>query len=390
MPTKRDYYEILGMPRTASADEIKSAYRKLALQFHPDRNKDAGAEEKFKEISEAYAVLSDKSKRDKYDQYGHEGFDQRFTEQDIFRGSDIFDVLRNMGMGGFDQDSDGSFSSMFFGGSPFASMGGRGRRAGPPRGSDLEEVAAIEFKEAARGVKKDVFITHQSACGKCSGSGAEPGSTIKSCGKCGGRGAVQASRRMGFMQFSTVTTCPTCHGIGKAPDKLCTKCSGRGNEEKSETIEVEIPPGIEDGMRVRLPGLGDHGPGGAGDLFLQVRVKPDSRFERDGADVHYTLPITFSQAALGSEIAVPTIWGEVKMSIPQGTQSHKKFRLREEGFPDLHGRGRGDEIVTVIVQVPTSLTSHQKELLKELEGGEGTGGEKGKKSKKNRKSWLGF
>lgn len=395
MPTKRDYYEILGVPRTATADEIKSTYRKLAMQFHPDRNKDSGAEERFKEISEAYAVLSDKDKRALYDQYGHSGFDQRFSEQDIFRGSDIFDILRNMGMAGFDQDSEDPFASMFFGGSPFGSFGGR--RGGPSRGGDLAEVAQIEFKDAARGVKKDVFITHRIACRRCSGSGAEPGSKIGACAKCGGRGAVRSTRRMGFMQFQSVTTCPSCHGVGKAPEKPCTSCHGNGREEKSETIEVQIPAGIEDGMRVRLEGLGDFGPGGNGDLYLQVRVKPDSRFERDGADVHYALPISFSQAALGAEIPVPTIWGEVKMSIPQGTQPHKKFRLRGEGFPDLHGRGRGDEIVTVVVQIPTSLNSRQKELLRELEGGESAGekdgGKKGgdeKKSRKKKKSWLGF
>lgn len=391
MPAKRDYYEILGVSRTATADEIKAAYRKLALQFHPDKNKDAGAEEKFKEISEAYAVLSDKDKRALYDQYGHAGFDQRFSEQDIFRGSDIFDILRQMGMAGFDQDSEDPFASMFFGGSPFGSfgrMGGMGRRS-PQRGNDIGEVAQIEFKEAAKGAKKDVFITHHIPCKKCQGSGAEPGSQIRSCSKCGGKGAVRTSQRMGFMSFQSVITCPSCHGAGKAAEKSCSSCRGSGMEEKSETIEVAIPAGIEDGMRVRLEGQGEWGQGGAGDLYLQVRVKPDSRFEREGADVLYNLPISFSQAALGAEVSVPTIWGEVKMTIPQGTPSHKKFRLRGEGFPDLHGRGRGDEIVTVIVQIPSSLTSRQKELLREFEGGERAPDSKEKQSKKkNKTGWF--
>ncbi len=392
MPTKRDYYEILGMPRTATADEIKSAYRKLALQFHPDRNKDAGAEEKFKEISEAYAVLSDKDKRAMYDQYGHAGFDQRFSEQDIFRGSDLFDILRQMGMGGFDQDSEDPF---FFGGSPFGSFGGS-RRRGPPRGEDLGESAIIDLKEAARGTKKDVFITHHAPCPKCEGKGAAPGSSIKTCSQCGGRGQVRPSRRMGFMQFATVHTCPKCNGAGSAPEKQCPHCHGSGMGEKSETLSVTIPPGVEDGMRLRLEGQGNFGPGGAGDLYLQIRVRPDPRFEREGADIHYTLPISFSQAALGAEVSVPTVWGEVKMSIPQGTQPNKKFRLRGEGLPDLHGRVRGDEIVTVTVQVPTLLTSRQKELLHEFEGGEPAGakdaekkGGEEKKSKKKKKSWFG-
>lgn len=392
MATKRDYYEILGVPRTASADEIKSAYRKLALQYHPDRNKDHGAEEKFKEISEAYAVLSDKDKRAMYDQYGHAGFDQRFSEQDIFRGSDIYDILRQMGMAGFGEDEGDPFSSMFFGGSSFGSFGMGGRRAGPPRGDDIGETVEIDLKDAARGTKKDVFITHHIACQKCRGSGAEPGSSAKQCQKCGGKGAVRTSRRMGFMQFSSVTTCPTCHGAGNIPEKFCSECHGRKMAEKSETLSVDIPAGIDNGMRLRLDGQGNFGPGGMGDLILAVRVRPDSRFERDGEDIHYRLPISFSQAALGAEVEVPTIYGSVKMTIPAGTQSHKSFRLRAEGMPDLRGGGKGDEIVTVIVQVPTHLTPRQKELLEEFEGSENSHGDSNskKKEKKKKGGWFVF
>ncbi|MFN7991345.1 MAG: molecular chaperone DnaJ [Candidatus Micrarchaeia archaeon] len=355
--TKRDYYEILGVARNASADEIKSAYRKLALKYHPDRNKDESATERFKEISEAYAVLSDEKKRAEYDQYGHAGFDQMYSQEDIFRSADFSDFEEVFRSFGFDP----------FGGI-FGSFGPRGR-GGRAReyGADLETVVRITLEEAAKGVKKDISYHRSKACSRCGGSGSEPGSERKTCGTCGGRGQVQQARRAGPMSFFTVTTCGRCRGEGSVVEKPCHSCGGNGKASSNEHIKVGIPAGIHSGMRLRLEDLGEYGRDGPGDLFVRVDVGSHEVFERDNDDLRIEVPISFSRAALGGAIDVPTLSGHDRLHIPPGTSSHTVFRLKGEGMPRLGRGGRGDELVRVVIEVPKSLSRRQKDLLEELE-----------------------
>ncbi|MBN1170087.1 molecular chaperone DnaJ [Candidatus Micrarchaeota archaeon] len=354
---KRDYYEVLGVAKNAATDEIKKAYRKLAMQYHPDRNNDPAAAEKFKEISEAYAVLADERKRAQYDQYGHAGFDQMYSQEDIFRGanfSDFEDIF-----GGRDPFG-GMFGSMF--GSMFGRMG-RHRDIG----ADLEVQVAITLEEAAKGTKVDISYNRTRKCSHCNGSGAEPGSRKTNCSACGGRGQVKQARRMGPMAFYTVTTCQKCNGEGEAFDNPCKKCQGSGKESTKEHIKADVPPGIHNGMRMHLAGLGEYGKHGPGNLFVRVFIKEHRRFQRDGEDLWIDIPITFPQAALGGELEVPTLFGKAKLHIPPGTQSHTVFRLKNEGMPKLHNNGKGNEMVRVIIEVPKKLSKKQKEMLKEFD-----------------------
>ncbi len=355
--TKRDYYEVLGVPKGASKDQIKKAYRELALKYHPDRNSGKDAEEKFKEISEAYAVLSDDAKREQYDQYGHAGFDQRYSKEDIFRNadfSDFSDLFKQFGFG------DEIFSSMF--------GSGYGRRRRGHYGRDLHAHVEITLEEAAAGTKRELYLEKEVLCTKCSGSGAEPGSGFKSCYKCGGKGELAQMRHMGPMVFRSITSCDVCNGEGKTVEKTCKSCRGKGTVSSSEKLSVQIPRGIRDGMQVRLDGQGEAARDGTGDLYITVSVLPHKIFERQRNDLYLEMPISFSQAALGAKIDVPTIDGKgAKLEIPPGTQSHTVFRLRGEGMPDVHGRGKGDELVRVIVQVPKKLSQKQKELLSQFE-----------------------
>lgn len=358
MATKRDYYEVLGVPKSASKDEIKAAYRKLAMQFHPDRNKDAGAEEKFKEISEAYAVLSDEGKKGTYDQYGHSGFDQRYTQEDIFRNANFDDIFREFGFGG------GPFEDMFS--SVFGMGGGRGRRG--EFGNDLRYDMEISLEEAAKGVEKEVDYSHAIACKRCKGSGGEPGSGIKRCSKCSGRGQVQQIRNMGpFGRVVTASTCPVCRGRGESVEKVCNECDGRGAVRKSEHLSIIVPAGIDNGGRIKYNGMGEFGKDGSGDLYVIVSVREHEKFAREGEDLHMELHVGFVQVALGGEIEVPTLFGKVKMNVPAGTQPNANFRLKGEGMPNLRGRGKGDLYVRVKVEVPFKLSQKQKELLKEFE-----------------------
>lgn len=356
MASKRDYYEVLGVPRSASKDEIKGAYRKLAMQFHPDRNKDAGAEEKFKEISEAYAVLSDDAKKSTYDQYGHSGFDQRYSQEDIFRNANFDDIFREFGFGG--GPFEDVFSSMF-------GMGG-GRRG--EIGHDLRYDMEISLEEAAKGISKEVEYSHTIACRRCKGSGGEQGSGVKTCAKCGGRGQVQQIRNMGpFGRMVTASTCPSCRGKGQSFEKTCKECYGKGAIRKSEKLEIIVPAGVESGNRIRYRGMGEFGKDGSGDLYVIVGVREHPVFERDGEDLHMDMKISMVQAALGGEIEVPTLFGKVKMEMPAGTQPNEKFRLRGEGMPQARGRGKGDLYVRVRVEIPGKISQKQKELLKEFE-----------------------
>lgn len=357
MADKRDYYEVLGVSKEAPIDEIKKAYRKLALQYHPDRNKEPGAEEKFKELSEAYAVLSDAEKRKKYDQFGHAGVEGRWTQEDIFRGVDFEDLFRGMGFGGFGD----SIFDIFF--------GGRGRRrGGPQRGSDLRTEMDISFEESYHGVEKELDIPRAENCTVCGGSGAKPGTQSRSCSTCGGSGHTTRAQNTPFGQFMTTSTCPTCRGTGKVIDEPCTECHGGGQVQKRRKIKVKVPAGIENGSRIRISGEGEHGTAGgpSGDLYVDIYVKPHKLFRRGGNDILVEIPVSFTQAALGDEVKVPTLDGKVKLKVPAGTQPGATFRVRGKGMPYIHGHGQGDLHVKVSIKVPTKLSEKQKELLRQF------------------------
>lgn len=381
MATKRDYYEILGVSKDTSADEIKKKYRKLALKYHPDRSDEPGAEEKFKEISEAYAVLSDSDKRAQYDRFGHAGIDGQYSAEDIFRNADF---------GGF-----GDIFEMFFGGGG----GGGGHRGyrGPRRGSDLQYELHITFEEAAFGVRKDLNIPRTENCSSCKGSGAKEGTKPKSCPTCGGMGQVRTTKTTFGMQFVSTIPCSSCHGRGQIIEFPCPVCGGSGRVRNTRMISVSVPAGADSGMTLRLTGEGEAGEPGApaGDLYVLLRVMEHRHFRRVDYDVISELPISFPQAALGADVLVETLHGKMKMNVPAGTQTHSVFRLREKGIQHLHGHGKGDHLVRVILKTPSKLTKEQKELLEQFEGlnegkkkkkeehpkteGEGAKGEKSKK-----------
>ncbi len=350
MATTRDYYEILGLDKEASAEDIKKTYRKLALQYHPDRNKEAGAEEKFKEISEAYAVLSDSEKRAQYDRFGHAGIDGQYSAEDIFRGADF---------SGF-----GDIFEMFFGGG-----GGRRGPRGPRRGSDLQYDLSITFEEAAFGVRKDIDIPRTERCSKCSGTGAKEGTSPKRCPTCGGTGQIHTTRSGLGMQFVSTTTCNTCNGRGQIIESPCPVCNGIGRVRNRRKITVNVPAGADTGMSLRLSGEGDSGEPGApaGDLYIVIHVMDHKYFRRVDYDVISELPISFAQAAIGADVMVDTLYGKVKMNIPAGTQTHSVFRLKDKGIQHLHGHKKGDQLVRVLIKTPTKLTQEQKELLLEFE-----------------------
>ena len=356
--SKRDYYEVLGVSKTASDDEIKKAYRKLAMKYHPDRNqgeKAKEAEEKFKEVKEAYEMLSDGQKRAAYDQYGHAGVDP------------------NSGMGG--GFGAGGFAEAF--GDIFGDMFGGARTRGGRqvyRGNDLSYSMEITLEEAARGKDAQIRIPSWDSCDTCHGSGAKPGTSPKTCTTCGGQGSVQM--RQGF--FSVQQTCPHCRGTGKIIPEPCPSCSGQGKIKRQKTLEVKIPAGIDDGMRIRSSGNGEPGVNGGppGDLYIEIRVKEHDIFERDGDDLHCQVPVSFITAALGGEIEVPTLQGKVAIDIPEGTQAGKQFRLRGKGIKGVRSGYAGDLFCHVVVETPVKLTDRQKELLKEFEDLMTAGGSK--------------
>ncbi|VVB96647.1 Chaperone protein DnaJ [uncultured archaeon] len=363
MATKRDYYEILGVDKKASADDIKSTYRKLAMQFHPDRNKAPDAEEKFKEISEAYAVLSDQNKRQQYDQFGHAGIDMRYSQEDIFRGVDFEDILRDFGAGGFGFGRGGGGGGIFD-----IFFGGERRREGPRRGSDILYELAINFEDAAFGKAIDLEIPRTEKCDVCNGTGAKPGTSPKTCPSCRGTGQVSRTQNTPFGRFMTTSTCGTCRGNGQIIDSPCASCHGSGTVQRRRKLEVKIPAGVDTGSRLRVTGEGEAGEKGGppGDLYVQIYVKPHSIFTRHENDIIMETAISFTQAALGDEIIVPTLDGKAKMKIPAGTQNGEIFRLRGKGFPSLHISGKGDELVKIKVEVPTKLNDRQKQLLREF------------------------
>lgn len=363
---KRDYYEVLGVSRGADLDEVKKAYRKLAVRFHPDKNPgDKSAEEKFKEATEAYEVLKDPEKRKVYDQFGHQGLAGAGAGPGGFGGFGGFDLsdalrafMRDFGGGG-----GGIFDDLFGG------MGGRGRgRAGPVGGADLKVRLKLTLEEIAGGTEKKLRIKRMVACDECGGSGAARGAGKTTCVQCAGAGEVRQVSRSIFGQFVNITTCPRCRGAGEIIEKPCPTCGGDGRVQGSSTVSVKIPAGVSSGNYINVAGAGHAGPQGgpAGDAIVLIEEKPHELFERHGDDLLFQLPISFTQAALGDGVIVPTLNGSVKLKVPQGTQSGKLFRLRGKGIPHLRGFGSGDQLVRVIVWTPTTLSSEEKELLTRL------------------------
>ncbi|MFD0668368.1 molecular chaperone DnaJ [Ramlibacter sp. MAHUQ-53] len=364
MASKRDYYDVLGVPKNATEEEIKKAYRKLAMKYHPDRNQgDAAkdAEAKFKEAKEAYEMLSDAEKRGAYDQYGHAGVDPNM------RGG----PGGGEGFGGFAEAFGDIFGDIFG-----QARGGRGGGGGRQvyRGSDLSYAMEVTLEEAAAGKEAQIRIPTWDSCETCHGSGAKPGTQAKTCTHCNGQGVVQM--RQGF--FSVQQTCPHCRGAGKIIPEPCTTCHGQGKVKKQKTLEVKIPAGIDDGMRIRSAGNGEPGMNGGppGDLYIEIRLKKHEIFEREGDDLHCVVPVSMARAALGGEIEVPTLNGKAAIDIPEGTQHGKQFRLRGKGIKGVRSSYPGDLYCHIGVEVPVKLTEHQRKLLKELDESLKKGGHK--------------
>ena len=355
--SRRDYYETLGVARDASEGDIKSAYRKLARQYHPDRNPDsAEAEEKFKEASEAYEVLSDQEKKANYDRFGHAGVEGSFGRggfqwSDFTHATDFEDIF-------------GDLFGSFFGGGRSARRGS----SGPPRGRDLKVSLKLTLEEVAEGTEKTISLSRLQGCSTCGGSGAAPGSSKETCSTCGGAGQVQQVTRSFFGQSVTVTACPTCDGAGSTIRTPCSDCRGDGRLREKATLKVKIPAGVSTGNYIPLRGEGEAGPrgGDAGDCLVFIEEIEHDDFVRDENDVMFRLPISFAQAAMGDEVEVPTIGGKAMMKVPPGTQSGKTFRLRQKGIPDVNGRGIGDQLVQVVVWTPTHLGEREKALFEEL------------------------
>ncbi len=366
----KDYYEILGVPRTASVDEIKKAYRKLAKKHHPDLNKSSDATEKFKEINEAASVLGDPKKRETYDRFGTTG--EGFSAGG--GGFGFTDFGGFSGMGAESVDINDLFEQFFGGAFGGGSRGRGGRRQ--RRGSDLVYELEVSLEEAASGILKTVTIPRMEKCPECNGSGAESGDAITDCGECSGSGMVQRTQRIAFGAFTTTSTCPKCRGAGRVITSPCKNCHSKGRVEKVRKIDVKVPAGVDNGHRLRISGEGEAGEHGTqpGDLYIAVRVRPHKIFERRGNDIYAEIPLPFTTAALGGEMEVPTLDGNATLKIPAGTQSNTVFRMAGKGIPDIDSREKGDENVKVTVAVPQKLSRRQQELLKEFETEEKSSG----------------
>ncbi len=347
--TKRDYYEILGVEKNASKEELKKAYKQLALKHHPDKG---GDQEKFKELSAAYAALSDDAKRAQYDQFGHEAFDQRYSQEDIFRNFD-FDIFRDIQGNGLD-----SIFDMFF-----------GRTHSRRQGSDLRYDLQLSFEEAALGCKKEISFERESPCSECKGTGAERDGLV-TCSYCKGQGQVRHQTRTPFGIIQQVATCSKCHGQGQEIKKPCKACRGRRILSKKESVSVSIPAGVDNGNQIRLRDLGEISPDGhAGDLYVVTHVLPHKYFKREGEDIYLELALTFSQLSLGTKIGVSTLYGEEKLKIPEGTQINTVFELKGHGIKKLNGFGKGNQYVVATIKIPTKLSKKQKKLLEEFDEG---------------------
>jgi molecular chaperone DnaJ len=358
MAQKRDYYEVLGVPKEATKDQIKDAYRKLAMQYHPDRNKSPDAEEKFKEISEAYAVLSDDQKRSQYNNLGHEGFDQQYTRDDIFRGANFDADFQDMGFG--------DLFRTIFGGGGFGGFSDRYEQSN--RGQDLGFNIEITLEEAAKGAEKEIQVPRTEKCDVCAGSGSKPGTSTKICPRCNGAGRVQNMHKSALGMFVQVTACPQCRGRGKIIETPCSNCNGSGMVRKRRKIMVKIPMGINDGDQLRLRGEGEiaASDGEAGDLYVIVHIQPNQLFVREGDDLYRVEMITYPQAALGADISVPTLEGPTVIRVHPGTQPGETIRVKSKGMPRMRGYGKGDLLIRIGVVVPDKLTSQQRNLIEQL------------------------
>ena len=347
--SKRDYYEVLGLERNAAPDQVKRAFRQAALKYHPDRNKEAGAEERFKEVSEAYEVLSDPEKRNRYDRYGHRGLDG--VGMHDFSGMAVDDIFS-------------VFGDIF--GDMFGGFGGARRRAGRDRGIDIQAVIEVDLREVATGVEKSLRFQRADFCQPCGGKGAEPGSSPRTCRTCGGYGQVERQTSMGLFVTRSVVDCPDCRGRGEIIERPCRECHGSGRISKECVINVKVPAGVHEGQRIRLRGEGEPGRSGMarGDLHCILRIRPHEFFERDRDHLICRLPIAFTQAALGAQIEVPTLTGTAPLKIPPGTQHGAIFRLAGKGLPNLRSGRTGDEIVQALIEIPRKLSREQKELLR--------------------------
>ena len=356
----KNFYKILGVENTATKEEIKKAYKKLAKKYHPDINKEEGSDEKFKEVNEAAATLADDEKRNHYDQYGSS---EGQSNDSGHQGFDFSDFMNQQGGGGFDFDN--IFEGFFGGGSSF---GGRGRK-GPQRGSDLRYDMQINLEDAATGISKEIIVPRNESCSDCKGSGAHSESDIITCPDCGGQGAVRRTQRTPFGVFATTGTCPKCKGQGKSIKKECKTCDGTGLTHHKRKIKIEIPAGAEEQTNLRVREEGEAGEHGAppGDLYVVIHIKEHDTFQRDGDDIYVKIGVPFTIAALGGEIDVPTLEGTASLKIPAGTESNTIFRMRGKGIPYLHGHGTGNENVEVVVDVPKKLSKKQKELLNEFQ-----------------------
>ncbi|GBG97529.1 molecular chaperone DnaJ [Lactococcus termiticola] len=365
-----EFYERLGVDKNASQDEIKKAYRKMSKKYHPDINKEPGAEDKYKEVQEAYETLSDEQKRAVYDQYGAAGANGFGGGTGGFSGFDGF-----QGAGGFSDFSD-IFSSFFGGGAA-----GQMDPNAPRQGEDLSYRVTLKFEEAIFGVEKEVSYQREEVCHSCDGSGAKAGTHAETCSSCGGRGQKQVIRDTPLGRMSTTVTCEVCHGAGKTIKEKCSSCGGSGHERKSHTVKVKVPAGVESGQQMRLQGQGDAGENGGpyGDLYVRFIVEASDKFERDGSEIFYEMPLNFVQAALGDEIEVPTVHGKVKLKIPAGTQTGTNFRLKGKGAPKLRGSGQGDQHVIVNIVTPEKLNEEQKEALRAFAKASGNNVEEQKK-----------
>lgn len=364
MTVKRDYYEILGVQKSASLDEVKKAYRELALKFHPDRvphEKKKEAEEKFKDISEAYAVLSDSNKRALYDQHGHAGIDQRYAQEDIFKGADFNSVFQDLGNFGF---GGGLFEEIFsdLGYDFFGSAGRGGSRGARRRGRDLQISVEISLEEAVKGVEKAITVPRYEVCSTCSGTGARPGTKKSVCPQCRGSGRSVS----GAGGFYIQQACSRCGGEGAVIQSPCPECNGQGKSKVTRKIKVKIPPGVDNGSNLRVRGEGEAGQSAHGDLYVIIEVMPHELFRRHGNDILFETSVSLSKAILGGDIIVPTLTGKVDMRIPPGTQSGSLFRLKGKGAVDLHSRNMGDQLVRVNVEIPRRLTSQQRAAIEEF------------------------
>ncbi len=362
MADKRDYYEVLGVGKGASEDEIKKAYRKLARKYHPDLNKDnPSAAEKFKEVNEAYEVLSDSDKKAKYDQFGFAGVDPNFGAGGGFGG----------GFGGFDMGDLGDLGDLFgsFFGGGFGSSGRSGRRNSPQRGESIRQNVILSFEEAAFGCEKEINVGRTENCEACGGTGAAKGTAVETCSRCRGTGSITQTQRTPLGMMRTQAACPNCRGTGKVIKKPCPSCNGAGRIRKNRKFKINIPAGIDEGQSIRQRGQGNAGMNGgpAGDLLVTVAIRPHPIFTREGQDVIIDIPLSFAQAALGDTLQVPTIDGRVEYKVPEGTQPGTVFRMKGKGIQNVNGRGRGDQYVKINLEVPRNLTDKQKRILREFE-----------------------